>query len=41
MRGAYHSKYEKGNGKGPKYGKIGIEASSNGYKHKHGKHGDK
>jgi len=41
MRGAYDSKYEKGNGKGPKYGKIGIKASSNGYKHKHGKRGDK
>jgi hypothetical protein len=41
MRGAYDSKYKKGIGKGPKYGKIGIEASSNGYKHKRGKRGDK
>jgi len=41
MRATYDSKYKKGNGKGPKYGKIGIEASSNGHKRKRGKHGDK
>jgi len=41
MHGAYGSKYKKGNGKGPKYGKIGIKASTNGHKRKRGKRGDK
>jgi len=41
MRGAYSSKYKKGKGKSPKYGKRGIEASSCGHKCKCGKHNNK
>ena len=37
MCGAYNSKYRKCEGKGPKYCKRVIEASSNKYKCKHGK----
>jgi len=41
MRGAYGSKYKKGKGKGLKYGKRGIKASSSGHKRKRGKCGGK
>ena len=38
VRGAYGSKFKRGRAKGPKYGKRGIEASTNGHKRKSGKH---
>jgi hypothetical protein len=41
MWATYDSKYKKGKGKGPKYGKRGIKASCSGHKHKRGKHGGK
>jgi hypothetical protein len=41
IRGAYGSKHKKDKGKGPKYDKRGIKASSIGYKRRRGKHNDK
>jgi hypothetical protein len=41
MQKTYGSKHKKSKGKGPKYGKKGIEASNGGYKRKYEKHDGK